>query len=633
MAFLDNLQLKPKLLVPLCLMTGILGAMLLAGILQLAAQGRRADRIVNHSDPALSLLSQGMLQIQGLGYDIYRILSYQTDTPEERAAIARFRATAASGIGLFERAAAVDPADAPRIESFRKRLGSLVTALDRQESVAETTNGFTLGSRDTPGDLDISAAVARKQIALDAGIDKLSDDLRQFLDETAANDRAAVIALQARTRRAIHMMLTGGFVAVLIGGCVLWIVSAKVVRPLRLLSEVMRRLAQGDLATEIAAAPRRDEVGVMAMAVQVFKANALRARALEAEAVAVRARAEATRARADAERDAAASAQALVVAGLATGLEQLSLGDLQFRLETPFSPDYEKLRADFHDAMGKLRDTMAAIAQTTRTVRTGAGELTHAADDLSRRTEEQAASLEETAAALDQITAAVRKTAENAAAARDVVGAAKEKADRSGLVVGNTVAAMSGIEDSSSRIGTIIGVIDEIAFQTNLLALNAGVEAARAGEAGRGFAVVATEVRALAQRSADAAREIKALIAASDRQVVAGVASVGESRLALGEIVEQVVVLTGLVADIAAAAQEQSAGLRQVNTAVNQMDRATQQNAAMVGKATAASHGLVEEAEALARLVGQFRVGVAHPNDAAVAVTSPHRYDIAAQVG
>jgi methyl-accepting chemotaxis protein len=176
-------------------------------------------------------------------------------------------------------------------------------------------------------------------------------------------------------------------------------------------------------------------------------------------------------------------------------------------------------------------------------------------------------------------------------------------------LVRDTVQAMSGIETSSKQIGTIIGVIDEIAFQTNLLALNAGVEAARAGDAGRGFAVVATEVRALAQRSADAAKEIKALIAASEHQVETGVKLVSETGQALGRIVAQVTQLNGLVMELAASAKEQATGLGEVNSAVNQMDRVTQQNAAMVEQSTAASHSLSDEAEELARLVGQFRIG------------------------
>ncbi|OYV25407.1 MAG: hypothetical protein B7X08_05730 [Acidocella sp. 20-63-7] len=310
----------------------------------------------------------------------------------------------------------------------------------------------------------------------------------------------------------------------------------------------------------------------------------------------------------------AARQQHVVVEALADGLEKLSAGELLFRIETKFATEYEKLRADFNTAMDRLAETMQSIAANTQGVRAGAGEITQASDDLSRRTEQQAASLEQTAAALDQITATVRKTAEGATEARNVVTAAKTDAERSGEVVRETVEAMTGIEGSSKKIGNIIGVIDEIAFQTNLLALNAGVEAARAGDAGRGFAVVATEVRALAQRSADAAKEIKTLISASGQQVGTGVKLVGETGKALARIGEQVARLNTLVTDIAASAQEQATGLAEVNSAVNQMDQVTQQNAAMVEQSTAASHSLAGEAEELARLVGQFQLGTVEPH-------------------
>ena len=234
---------------------------------------------------------------------------------------------------------------------------------------------------------------------------------------------------------------------------------------------------------------------------------------------------------------------------------------------------------------------------------------------MSRRTEHNAATLEETAAALDEITATVKRTAEGAKQADQVVRNARADAEQSGVIVSNAVEAMSKIERSAKEISQIIGVIDEIAFQTNLLALNAGVEAARAGDAGRGFAVVASEVRALAQRSADAAKEIKTLIGASTQQVGQGVSLVGQTGEALQRIVGGVGEITTLVTEIAASSQEQSAGLSQVNIAVNQMDQVTQQNAAMVEESTAAAHSLRREANQLAQLVARFRVsgGAAAP--------------------
>jgi methyl-accepting chemotaxis protein len=328
-----------------------------------------------------------------------------------------------------------------------------------------------------------------------------------------------------------------------------------------------------------------------------------------AQAIIQRQAADDARRRLDAERQKAARQQKLAIAALTEGLEHLAAGDMVFRLTETLAAEYEALQADFNVAIATLQKTMQAITTVAQGVRSGAEEITQASSDLSRRTEQQAASLEETAAALDQITATVHKTSEGATEARSLVSAATADAARSGNVVRQTVGAMDGIEAPSKQIVNIIGVIDEIAFQTNLLALNAGVEAARAGDAGRGFAVVATEVRALAQRSADAAKEIKALISASTQQVDVGVKLVRETGNALGRIVEQVTQLNTLVIDIAASALEQATGLSQVNTAVNQMDQVTQQNAAMVEQSTAASHSLSDEAMELARLVGQFQIG------------------------
>jgi methyl-accepting chemotaxis protein len=257
----------------------------------------------------------------------------------------------------------------------------------------------------------------------------------------------------------------------------------------------------------------------------------------------------------------------------------------------------------------QLQQTMLTIISNTEAIRSETGEISAAADDLSRRTEQQAASLEETAAALDEITATVRKTAEGATHAREVVSSAKSDADKGGEVVRLAIAAMSGIEKSSQQIGQIIGVIDEIAFQTNLLALNAGVEAARAGDAGRGFAVVASEVRALAQRSAEAAKEIKSLISASTTQVDQGVNLVAETGKALERIVAQVADINHVVSEIASSAHEQATGLKEVNAAVNQMDQVTQQNAAMVEQTTAAAYSLNQETEKLTELVSHFHVG------------------------
>ncbi len=438
-------------------------------------------------------------------------------------------------------------------------------------------------------------------------------------DEQAAS--AAALKLMTLTL-IVGGLLTAGL-AVLMG----WLLSRTLAAPVRGMTNAMERLAKGDHAVAIPALTRRDEIGTMASALQRFKDDAIRARALEAEAADARQAAEAERTRAEVARAEIARQQAEVVAAIADGLDRLSQGDLVSRLERAFSPDYEKLRADFNGAMGKLQDTLSVVAENSGAIRSGTGEISTAADDLSRRTEQQAASLEETAASLDEITATVRKTAEGAKQAKAAVLKAKAGAEESGRIVREAVDAMGGIEKSSAQITQIIGVIDEIAFQTNLLALNAGVEAARAGDAGRGFAVVASEVRALAQRSADAAKEIKSLISTSRGQVERGVALVGRTGTALDGIAVQVTEIARAVAEIAASAQEQASGLDQVNNAINQMDQVTQQNAAMVEESTAASHGLARDADELMRLIGGFRLGGSRDEGS----RSPSRADPAAR--
>jgi methyl-accepting chemotaxis protein len=303
------------------------------------------------------------------------------------------------------------------------------------------------------------------------------------------------------------------------------------------------------------------------------------------------------------------TARVNAVIAIGNGLANLAGGKLDQRITAAFPADLEKIRTDFNTAAEALQDALSRVATSAQTIANAAGEIGSASDDLSRRTEQQAASLEETAAALEEITATVKKTAANAKEASQSVTGAKQAAENGGRVVETAVKAMDAIAQSSRQITDIIGVIDEIAFQTNLLALNAGVEAARAGDAGKGFAVVASEVRALAQRSSEAAKQIKALINTSSEHVGGGVKYVGETGQALKQIIDQVLQINALVGEMAQAAEQQASGIEQVNTAVAQMDQVTQQNAAMVEQSTAAARNLTGETGVLTELVSFFSVG------------------------
>ncbi|MCO6381908.1 methyl-accepting chemotaxis protein [Oceanicola sp. 502str15] len=312
---------------------------------------------------------------------------------------------------------------------------------------------------------------------------------------------------------------------------------------------------------------------------------------------------------AEQEQQRVAKAQAQVVDGLRVGLTALAEGDLTRLLEEEFAEEYEELRLNFNEAAGKLREAIAMVMENAGVIHREVGEIASSADDLSRRTERQATTLEETAAALDELTSSVRSASEGADRANTMVSEARGNAEQGGQVVSEAVAAMGQISQSSDQISKIISVIEDIAFQTNLLALNAGVEAARAGEAGRGFAVVASEVRALAQRSSDAAREISGLISSSGDHVRRGVDLVGQTGVALSEIVTSVTNIAGHVSEIARSAKEQASGLDEINTAMNQLDHVTQQNAAMFEETNAASQSLTSEADTLKSTMSRFRIG------------------------
>ncbi|QND15805.1 globin-coupled sensor protein [Rhizobium leguminosarum bv. trifolii] len=306
--------------------------------------------------------------------------------------------------------------------------------------------------------------------------------------------------------------------------------------------------------------------------------------------------------RAEAESD-----QAIALEQLRRGLEALSNGDLEATLPSDLPGNFRQMAEDYNRAVRALSQSFASVRETSGHIMSGADVISNATNDLALRTAQQAAGVEESSAALQQLSVSVGQTAANAERASDAVRETQEKAKNSGELVTSAVSAMAGIEKSSTGISKIIGVIDEIAFQTNLLALNAGVEAARAGDAGKGFAVVAQEVRQLAQRTAEAAKEIKNLISQSSTQVNQGVGIVSSTGEALNDMISRIDIINRFVADIAAAARDQATGVNEVSLAVRNMGAITQQNSDMVEHSSAETRRLKDEVETLIELLQHFR--------------------------
>ncbi|MCF1482611.1 MULTISPECIES: methyl-accepting chemotaxis protein [Rhizobium/Agrobacterium group] len=401
--------------------------------------------------------------------------------------------------------------------------------------------------------------------------------------------------------------ITAG-IALLVSLLLMVFITRKTMRPIPELTAAASSLADGRTDVEVPHQSLRNEIGALARALEVFRQDALKKLQLEQDANETRARNDRERAEREAEKDADAANIRNCADMLAVAMNRLSSGDLTTRIDQSFIPELEPLRVDFNNSVNNLSLAFARLRNEAMSVEASGNEMRSAAGALASRTEQQAASLEETSAALEQVTGTVRSAADRAQQAAALASDAQVSTEGSSKVVADAVSAMGRIEQASSEISKIINVIDEIAFQTNLLALNAGVEAARAGEAGKGFAVVAQEVRELAQRSANAAKDIKALISKSGTEVAGGVRLVRETGDALGAISQQVSMINGLIAEIATSSREQSTGLQEINTSVNHMDQFTQKNAAMVEETTAVTHKLAESATTLVSLIAEFKV-------------------------
>jgi methyl-accepting chemotaxis protein len=407
----------------------------------------------------------------------------------------------------------------------------------------------------------------------------------------------------------LHGWLAVGSFVVPTIGLVTWMTARALLT--RRLSETARRidaLATGDFEAEVRHGGA-DEVGAVAHALDRLRNATAASSKVQAEREAERAIADVRRDDAETMRAAEAKLQAAVMRLVGTALARIADGDLTARLKVDLPAEHRKLRDDFNLALDRLADMVAGIAVASGGVREGATEIRRGAADFATRAGRQAAGIGQTVAAIEEITGSVARTISGAAEARTAVGAATEDAGRSDVVVRQAIEAMGRIEKSSQEVNKIIGVIDEIAFQTNLLALNAGVEAARAGDAGRGFAVVAQEVRALARRSADAAKEIKELLSSSAGQVRSGGRLVAETGEAIARIGQRIKGVDALVSAIAAEAGEQAQGLKTVGKTMADIDATARQNVQTAERFAAAGRDLTEDWKALAALVTPFHAG------------------------
>ena len=494
-----------------------------------------------------------------------------------------------------------------------KTLGDqyLAGARDMTGLKSDALKGNDAGSADAASRIaavnqEVGRIARERTLPIATEMDRLSKEVLQIADQrarAAAADGGAEmdaverISIGLASVVALMLMATAVFLFVTIA------------TPVRALTGGMLQLADGKFDVVLPGLGRKDEIGDIAEAVEMFKVKSAEKARLEADEVLRRQKAEAeAQAKIAEERAKAAEEQAGAVKALAAGLAKVSDGDLKVRLDDGFTDTYKQIRDDFNTTIERLQATIQSIAASTREVASTATEISSSTTDLSQRTEEQAASLEETSASMEEISATVKKNAENAQRANAFANGTREVADRGGAVVSEAVSAMARIEESSRKISDIISVIDEISRQTNLLALNAAVEAARAGDAGRGFAVVASEVRSLAQRSSQAAKDIKDFITSSSAQVQDGVELVNRAGASLTEIVDSIKKVAEIVSDIALASGEQSTGIDQVNTALSQMDEVTQQNSALVEQNAAAAKALEQQSQGMDQQVSFFRL-------------------------
>jgi methyl-accepting chemotaxis protein len=577
MAVFNNLKISQKIIALLLMLGGVTVVIAWIGSQRLTQTSSSYGQLVSVELPNNTNFVRVNRSLTAMLYASYQTLSYDGAGSQARKAAEQEAASYAKAVSRLQEIAALEPA-----------AGGVVTRL--REGVdgihALTGTAIRLGLK---GQTD---EARRLLVDADLRAKSLIDDNVRLQDRRIAASRRMSDELTAAAASTSRFMFVIGIVGVVAGIAIALAVSrVGIIRPLDRLRGQMGEIAGGDYRQAVTGMDRRDEIGQMAGAVQVFRENGIAKDAADAD-----------RARANAE-------QKMVVDTVSSHLSELSAGDLTATIDTEFPGEYAVLKSNFNDALAKLRELIGSVSESATAIRTGSGEIAQASEDLARRTESNAASLEETAASVTQMDGRLRASA--AAATRTV-----ERADQAIATVGGgravadeAVQAMGRVSDSAKGIDSVIEGLDKIAFQTRVLAMNAAVEAGRAGDAGRGFAVVADLVSALAMRAEEEAKRARDQLTVTQTDIVTAVEAVTKVDGALANISGDVAQVHELLATMAADNQAQSAAITQISAAIGTMDQSTQQNAAMVEETSAAARNLAGEVSNLTDQTGLFRIG------------------------